>query len=215
MGIQLWGAFGGFQKKTGPLVGRWRDGQNVITAIPHPSQEPASEGQLNYRAKFKLVVSWLSWMTPIVRVGFQNAHEEKRTAFNAAFMYNYENAITGTTAANFTIDYSKVVVAKGNLSNASDPVMATTVDAQLDFSWDALIANGVGAVTDKATFVVYNPSKQLFVTAVGAAPRSALTYDMGLPSSFSGDTVYVWMFMVAADGKTNSSSFNFGSTVVM
>lgn len=215
MGIQVWGAFGGFQKKAGPLVGRRVNGQNVISAIPHPSENPPSEAQLNARAKFSLVVTWLSWISPIIKVGFQNAHEEKQSAFNAAFVYNYRNAITGTTAANFTIDYPEVMYSKGRLSVPYFPVMATTADAQLDISWLATIANGIGAPTDMATFVVYNPSKQLFVTVVGAAARSLLSYDMALPADFSGDNVHVYMSFVAASGKVTSDSVYLGATVVM
>ncbi|HMI01777.1 MAG TPA: DUF6266 family protein [Pedobacter sp.] len=215
MGIQIWGAFGGFQKKAGALVGRWVNGQNVISAIPHPSDEPPSEAQLNYRAKFRLVVTWLSWISPIIKVGFQNAHEERQSAFNAAFVYNYKNAISGTTAANFTIDYPEVLYSKGRLSGPYFPVLATTVDAQLDISWLATIANGIGAPTDLATFVVYNPSKQQFVTVIGAAARSLLSYDMTLPADFSGDNCHVYMSFVSASGKVTSNSAYLGATVVM
>jgi len=214
MGIQVWGLLGGFQKKVGPAVGHWTNGQNVVTALPHPSDNPPTVPQLNARAKFGLIVSFLSWISPLIRVGFQNAHKEKQSAFNAAFVYNYKNAVTGTTAANFTIDYPELMYSKGRLGLSYLASMATTLDAQLDFSWLATIANGVGAPTDLATFVVYNPSKQLFVTAVGAAPRSALSYDMVLPSTFSTDNVHVYMSFVSADGKMASDSIYMGATVV-
>ncbi|HKG05028.1 MAG TPA: DUF6266 family protein [Pedobacter sp.] len=213
MGIQLWGAFGGFRKKTGALVGKWLNGQNVISAIPHPSEKAPSVGQLNARAKFKLLVTWLSWVSPVVRVGFQNAREEKQSGFNAAFAYNYQNAISGVGPA-YVIDYDEVLLAKGRLSNGYNLAMATTEDAQLDFSWTAYVANGLGAPTDLATVVVYNPVKAEFTVAVGAAPRSALSFDMSVPSMWSGDTVYPWVFFVSADGKLNSDSKFQGSVVV-
>lgn len=214
MGKALWGTSGGFQGKNGANIGRWVNGQNIVGPLPHPSLLPPTTGQLNARAKFGLMVTFLSWISPLIKVGFQDAHKEKQTAFNAAFVYNYRNAVTGSSADNYTIDYPKVVYSKGRLGLSYLASMATTEDAQLDLSWVAGIANGIGKPTDLATFVVYNPAKELFVTAVGAAPRSALSFDMALPSTFSGDNVYVYMSFVSADGKMASDSLYMGTTVV-
>ncbi|WP_285008357.1 DUF6266 family protein [Pedobacter faecalis] len=214
MGIQIWGAFGGFQKKTGALVGRRVNGQNVITAIPHPSELPPSEGQLSFRARFKLVVSFQKWITPLIRTGFRNAHKEKQNAFNAAFVYNYRNAVTGS-GLNWTIDYPKFMYSSGMLGNAAGLEMQVNTDAQLDFSWTAVPDTGVGAASDKASFVVYNPAQDKFVVRADAALRSALTYDLAVPVNFSGDTVHVWMNFVSADGKTASNTLYVGSAVVM
>lgn len=205
MGIQLWGAFGGFRKKTGALIGKWLNGQNVITPLPHPSEAPPTASQLLVRNKFALVVKWQSWISPIIRVGWQNAHEEKQTAFNAAFAYNYRNAVV-LNAGTPELDYSKIMLAKGRLSNGFMVTLATTTDAQLDFSWGATIENKIGGPTDLLTVVVYNPAKDRYATAVDAAPRSALSYDMAVPANWGGDIVYPWVFFVSADGKLNSTS---------
>ncbi|MBB5440109.1 hypothetical protein HDC92_003807, partial [Pedobacter sp. AK017] len=126
MGIQIWGAFGGFQKKTGALVGHWTNGQNVITAIPHPSQNPPTVAQLNMRAKFKTVVDFQRRLTPLIRIGYQNAHKEKQTAFNAAFVDNYAKAVAGI-GPNYTIDYEKFAYSKGQLSKAYNAEILTAV----------------------------------------------------------------------------------------
>jgi hypothetical protein len=213
MGIQKWGAFGGFQKKTGALVGKWVKGQNVISAIPHATEIPPTESQLLVRNKFGTLVKWLGWVSPILRVGFQNAHEEKQSAFNAAFVYNYHHALI-LTGGIPTIDYAKVMLANGRLSNGYMLTLAVTEDAQLNLSWGAGIANGIGAPTDKLTIAVYNPAKQEFTSIVGGPLRSALSYDMELPGNWSGDTVYPYVFFVSADGKLNSNSLYLGATVV-
>ena len=214
MGIQIWGAFGGFQRKTGALVGRWINGQNVISAVPHPSQEPPSTAQLNQRAKFRLLVLFQSWISPIIRTGFQNAHEEKQSAFNAAFRYNYRYAITGT-APNFVIDYPNFVYSKGRLSGAYNAEVETTVVAELKFNWAASLGTGIGGPTDMATVVVYNPLKDVFATMANAAPRSALTYTLLLPGDFSGDTVQCYISFVSADGKLASDSLFVAATEVL
>jgi len=213
MGIQKWGAFGGFQKKTGALVGKWVNGQNVISAVPHASENPPTEGQLLSRQRFRLLIKWQALISPILRVGFQNAHDERQSAFNAAFMYNYRNALAMSMDVP-TLDFAKIMLGSGRLSNGYMMALATTEDAQLDFSWGAGIANGIGAATDKLTIVVYNPAKQEFASMVGAVARSVLSYDMELPANWSGDTVHPYVFFVSLNGKVNSNSLYLGSTVV-
>lgn len=214
MGIQHWGAFGGFQNKTGALVGHWTNGQNVITAIPHPSQKPASLAQTNHRAKFKMVVSFVSRLTGLVRVGFQNAHETKQSAFNAAFVYNYANAVTGV-APNFTLDFTKVMYSKGNLSSPYAPECLADVPMRITFSWLDYLGTGIGAPTDMLTVVVYCPVLDQFVTLANAVPRSALTYTLQLPPPFSGQVVNAWVSMVSADGKLASNSISLPEITVL
>jgi hypothetical protein len=214
MGIQHWGAFGGFQNQTGALVGHWTNGQNVITAIPHPSQKPPSVAQLNMRAKFKTVVGFLRRLTPLIRVGYQHAHKEKQTAFNAAFVDNYAKAVTGV-APDYLIDYPKLVYSKGQLSKAYNAEVLTTVAATVKYSWLATLASGLGGPTDMATLVVYNPAKDQLVTLVNAAARSVLTYSLLVPGDFSGDDVHAWISFVSADGKMASDSFYVGEFTVV
>lgn len=214
MGIQIWGAFGGFQKKTGALVGHYVNGQNVITAIPHPSQNPPTISQLNARAKFKTVIDFQRRLTPLIRIGYQNAHKEKQTAFNAAFVDNYAKAVTGV-APNYTIDYEKFAYSKGQLSKAYDAEILTAVAATIQYSWLATLATGIGGPTDMATLVVYNPLKDQFVVLTNAAARSALTYSLLVPGDFSGDDVHCWISFVAANGKMASDSFYVGEFTVV
>jgi hypothetical protein len=214
MGIQHWGAFGGFQRKTGALVGHWTNGQNVITAIPHPSQNPPTVPQLNARAKFKTVIDFSRRLTPLIRVGYQNAHKEKQSGFNAAFVDNYAKAVTGIAPA-YVIDYPKFAYSKGQLSNGYNTEILTTVAATIKYSWLATLATGIGGPTDMATLVVYNPVKDQLVTLTNAAARSVLTYSLLVPGDFSGDDVHCWISFVSADGKMASDSFYVGEFTVV
>ncbi|WP_316812617.1 DUF6266 family protein [Pedobacter heparinus] len=214
MGIQHWGAFGGFQGKAGALVGHWTNGQNVITAIPHPSQNPPTVPQLNVRAKFRTVIGFSRRLTSLIRVGYQNAHKEKQSAFNAAFVDNYANAVTGI-APNYLIDYPNFAYSKGQLSNGYNAEVVTAIADTVQFTWLGTLATGIGGPTDMATLVVYNPVKDQLVTLVGAAARSALTYSMLVPGDFSGDDVHCWISFVSANGKVTSDSFYVGEFTVV
>jgi hypothetical protein len=216
MGIQLWGAFGGFQKKTGALVGRWLNGQNVITAIPHPSKKPPTSAQLNQRAKFGMLVSFLRPISPLIKVGFMGAHAEKQSAWNAAYVYNYRRVITGLGPA-FTIDYTKVVYSIGFLSPAYDPG-AMTSGAEpytVVFDWKAFFSPGSGADTDLVTVMVYNPDMDRYVYLANAAPRSALTINLTVPINYMGYQVHCYISFVSADGKSSSNSTYLGTVTVI
>nr|WP_068892134.1 DUF6266 family protein [Pedobacter panaciterrae] len=214
MGIQLWGAFGGFQKKTGALVGRWLKGQNVITAIPHPSKKPPTEAQLNQRAKFRMLVSFLRPLSQLVKVGFKDAHVEKQSAWNAAYVYNYKRAITETGSV-ITMNYSKVVYSLGLLSPPFNAYAMTSAEEPgiIEFAWDAYAGNG--APTDMITAMIYSEPLDRFVILTNAAARSALTFNLPVPPDFSGQQVYCYLSFVSANGKSTSNSVYLGRVLVM
>lgn len=199
--------------RTGNNVGRRVNGKNTFSMRPHKGNRVATMLQLAVQFRLGMIASWLSWITPIIEVGFQD-HEEGESAMNASVSYNIKNAVTGVYP-NQAIDYPKVLFSRGRVSPPSNPVMATTVDAQLDLTWAAARDNGIGSLTDMATVVVYNPSKGHFAVMVDAAARSALGYDMAVPLMWSGDNVQAYMHFVSADGKAVSNSLFLGATVVM
>lgn len=160
-----------------------------------------------------MMVEWLGWASDFIDIGYQN-YASEMSPMNAAVKYNLVHAVAGVAPA-YSIDYPNVLLSRGRLALANQLVMATTVDAQLDFTWTANIGTWKGAVTDDAAFIVYNPSKQLFVMSIGVVTRAALSFDMVLPSQFSGDNVHVYMAFVSADGKSVSTSEYAGATVVM
>ena len=199
--------------RTGNNVGRVRGGKNVFSMRPQPSSKPPTAAQLDVRLRFSLIVSMCSWITALIEVGFQE-HNEDESAMNAAVSYNLLNAVTGVSP-NFVVDYPKFMYSKGKLSGPADHEVETTVVAQLKFNWSAELMNGLGDDTDMATILVYNPAKDVFLPKVGAATRSALTYTLNVPASFSGDTVQCYMSFVAADGKKVSNSVFLASTEVL
>ncbi|SMC88897.1 DUF6266 family protein [Pedobacter africanus] len=214
MGIQHLGAFGGFVNKTGALVGHRTGGQNVITAIPHPSNKPPTTAQLNQRAKFRLLGSFLRRMTVLIRVGFEESRLQKQSAFSAAFKENYYNAITGV-APNFTINYPMLVYSKGILSGPYTASALAVAGSKIEVTWTAQIATGVGEATDKITVVAYNPAKKQFAMLAGAALRSALTFNLQVPPDWAGDGCHVWASMVSTDGKKASDSQYLGLHTIL
>jgi hypothetical protein len=208
MGKAIWGSNGGYQGKNG-----WVKGQNIIGPLPHPTQTPPTTAQLNQRARFGLVTSWLRMTKGIIRSGF-NVHKETISPWSTAVAYNLDNAVTGV-APNYVMDYPKVLFCKGQLSTPPDYSVGSGSGAVIEFEWDKTFNQGFGADTDQATFITYNPTKGAFVFMTGAATRVAETYNMQMPLSFAGDTVHCWMSFLSADGKVSSNSVYIGIAVIV
>jgi hypothetical protein len=199
--------------RVGNHVGRRVRGKNVLAMRPARGNRTPTEAQLATQLKLTLMTGWLKRMGPFIRFGFED-YDAKMSAWNAAVKYNLNNAVTGV-APLFTIDYAKVLFSRGNLAEATSPVLATTVDAQLDFSWSATIpATFKGEPTDQLVLIVYNPAKQGWAVSVGDAVRSDLSYDLAVPAMWSGDTVYPYLSFLSADLKDVSTSQFLLATVV-
>lgn len=206
------GPFSGFTGRTGSLVGYRRLGKWIMAAVKATAPRDPSLLQQYNSIRFTLFVEWLSWISEFIKVGFQ-AYATDMSAMNAAVRYNLDNAVTGVAPA-FTIDYPKVMLSRGKLAQAYQLSMATTTDAQLDFSWTMNIGTWRGSDTDEAAFIVYDPTKADFAISMGEVTREDLAFDMALPALWSGDSVYVYMAFVSPDGKQVSSSEYVGTTVV-
>jgi len=213
MGFLKGGPFYHLTGRVGNNVGRVVDGKNVFTMAPASGNRTPSMAQLVIQQKLGLVTPWLSDMSEFIRIGFEN-HPSGMSAWNAAVSYNLLHAVTGA-APNFSINYPMVRFSVGKLPKARNMAMATTQDAQLDFSWLATVPDLTkGLPTDKLVLVVYNPAKQEWELSVGAAMRSSLSYDMMLPVDWSGDNVQVWTSFISADDELVSTTVSLGASVV-
>ena len=206
------GPFSGFTGRTGSLVGSRKNGKWIMAAVRATAPGTPSELQRNQQMKIGLMTGWLSRINGFLKVGYRK-YDGEMSPFNAAVRYNLEKAVTGVAPV-YTIDYPKVLLSNGALSPAYNLVMATTLDAQLDFSWEDNIGEFTGEDTDQAAFIVYNPTQEVFVMVIGPATRASGSFDMELPASFSTQNVHVYMAFVSANKKLVSTSQYLGATVV-
>lgn len=204
MGIIRKGILGGFRKKVGSVVGSsWRN-RDVIKAIPNISSKPATQPQVDQRFKFGLVTGFLSSMSELIETGFK-AIAGDVTPMNHAVSYHLKNAVTGVSP-NFKLDYAKVTFSAGKLALPSTYSVDTTAPTKVDFNWsldglDSKYKDG----TDVINVMVYNPTKDQFVTLMAAAPRSALKYVLPLPLEFTGDSIHCF-FSFSSTKKKNLHS---------
>lgn len=131
--------------------------------------------------------------------------------YNAAFSYNFNNAVTGTSP-DYTIDYSKALVSRGDLPNAAAPV-ATLTNTTVFFTWTDNSGTGDAAATDKAVLVAFcaNLNQSVFSTKAGDRSSGAGNLDV---SNFSGETIQTWIAFLSEDGKEASNSIYTGELSV-
>jgi hypothetical protein len=205
MGFLHSGPFGSLNGRTGNNVGRWTKGKNVFAIRPHKSSKPATPAQVDVRTKFSLITSFLSYLAPLIDVGFAE-YDSKMSPMNAAVGYNVQRAIVGISP-DFEIDYSKIVYSRGTrVASPTNATVLSTIPNSIGFSWNGVIVRGeFGSLTDTANFVVYNPEKGDYVILDNAVDRSAGLYVLQTPAHFAGDLVHCYMSFDSLDKKASKS----------
>lgn len=211
MGILKSGILGPFRKKVGPGIGRRSRGMNIITALHHKSNKPATEKQLEAQLKFGLLNSFLSDIDKLVNIGFK-PYAKGKSPVNAAYSYNWEHAFVkeGDT---FGINYPQMVYSRGHAVKPEGVAVVQTPEG-LAFSWLPQSQSAYCQFSDLASFLIYNPVKAERMIAINKVDRYALGYTMQIPVSYAGDTVHCYMNFVSANGKHNGDSVYIGEVEV-
>jgi hypothetical protein len=209
MGIYNEGILGFFRGKVGRVVGSVVRGVHYMKGLGDVRTDNPTQKQLDQRLKFALVMGFLKPLQGILKTGFK-AGSTGLTSLNKAMAANLNEAIKGSSP-NFTLDYTKFMISKGPLQAPMGAGIDVASGAKIVFSWQN---SGAIASTDLATVLVYNPVRDTYVVLPGAAPRSAETYTLQLPTAFAGDTVHMWINFVSADGEQSSNSQYIGELEV-
>lgn len=221
MGILRIGIFGGFRKKTGPVIGRRVNGQDIITGHHHPSTKRPTAKQIEINDKFRLLTTFLNSIATLVNMGFKYAARGKRP-LNAAYAYNYDHAFVEEDD-HFVINYPKMVYSRGSVETpyGVQAVLESSLEESsgsevrsIRFSWSPQGQSAYCQYTDLGSFLVYNPVKMETITVLNAIDRYALSYAVKIPMDFEGDTVYCYMNFASANGKIMGDSAYVGAIEV-
>lgn len=222
MGILRSGIFGGFRKKTGPIIGRRGRGMNIITALHHPSTIAPTKPQQDAKERFSLLTSFLSTISELVNIGFKHYAKNKRP-LNLAYSYNYKNAFV-MEDDRYLLNYPQIMYSRGHTETpegeqvvlesslvVSEGSSIVSEIRRVKFTWSPQGQSVYCQYTDLGTFLVYNPAKEKAITVVKAIDRYALEYSVVLPLEFEGDLVHCYMSFASADGKVTGDSVYVGS----
>ena len=208
------GILGGFRGTVGTVVGSSnRKGEDIIRVKSKKPCTSNTEAQINQRAKFRLVTGFLQAINFLLKIGFKKVAGDLMSPYNYACQFALKNAISGE-APNFEIDYSKVLISDGGLSQVKG-AGAVLADGNVNFSWEDNSGSGLGASTDKAIMLVYNATNRELSYSTEQATRLSASGIVPLPSGSTGDELMVYLFFQSAGNPTLVSSSQYLGTVVM
>lgn len=209
MGKIKQGILGGFSGKVGPVIGASWKGKAVMRSQALSYADANTIEQQQQRAKFALLSVFLANCASFVTLGMRGVakgmtplNDALRRCFNA-------NAITGTWP-NYTIDYSKAILAYGIVDlpyNAS----AAVNGSDIDFSWSDNSNIGNALADDIVMVIAYNDDKKSNIVNTNAAQRSVRAAQLTIPTEWSGDTIKVYMALRRSKGTEASKSIFLGS----
>jgi len=212
MGTIKQGILGGFSGGVGTVVGGSWKGIDYMRIRPARVANPQTDPQLDQRKKFAVTMKFLQPLSQFLRIGFKN-FAVKMTAMNAAFAYNFRNALTGVYP-NYAISYADALVSRGNLAPALNPEVSSIIAGTVEFSWTDNSTDINASNLDKTMLVVYNPAKNQAVCVVDEGMRSDSPQTVTLPNSFAGDLVQCYIGFISTDDFDLSNSTYAGSVTV-
>ena len=199
------GILGPVSGTVGTVVGSsWKE-IYYLKSQPSTKKRTPTVDQLDQQHRFSVVLNFVQTMVGLVQLTFKK-YAVKMSEYNAAFSYNYRNAITGTTP-DYEIDFSKALISRGDLPNATAP-MATLTGNTVFFTWTDNSGSGKAAATDKAIFVAFCPNLNLTLYN-GGADRSAGAGSLDV-TNFAGQTLQTWIAFVSEDELDASNSIYTG-----
>jgi hypothetical protein len=212
MGKYKNGINGPFSGKVGKVVGVSRRGVDFMRSLPDIKVDNPSEKQVRQRNILAMISSWLKPIAAVIAIGFR-VFAGGKSGVNEAFALISKEALL-INGNDISIDYKNVVLSKGELLVSFVFEIIGLIDSLLHIKWSNSNASSFNNADDKATFIIYNPIKEKFVSFVGVANRDAEQAELKLPTNFSGDTVHCWMQYVDVVGEKVSTSTYLGEILI-
>ncbi len=198
------GVYGGVSGKLGNTVGASWKGIHYLRIMPASVANPNTPKQQDQRSKFLITLKFLQPLYEAVNLGFKD-YAVKMSAFNSAFSYTIQNAISGSFP-DYGIHYPSVLMSRGKLKKAESPVASSETPGTVEFAWDDNSDSGNALPTDKALIAIFNPAKNEAVV-VNNATRAQLGQTVNVPAYFMADDVHCWVAFISDDGLVSDSTY--------
>jgi hypothetical protein len=211
MGKLIQGINGPFTGRVGPVIGTSWMGMPVIKSRPQRGKRKFSTAELAQQAKFKKMSAFLSPVMTLLNVTFKPL-AVRMTGFNKGYSYNVKNAFAGVYPE-LRIDYSMILLGRGDLPNAGSPSAISNLTGNLDFTWADNSGKGIALGTDKAFIAAYCEEQGYWVYELNAADRVAGGCTLAV-NDFIGKRVHTYIGFISADGKEVSDSIYTGMIAI-
>ena len=206
------GILGGFSGVVGTVVGSNWNGIDYMRSKPaRRSAASYSQAQRDQQQKFTRAVAFMQTLGNLTDITF-HAYAVRQTGRNSAISYLLKNAITGSSPL-FSIDYSKVLISRGNLLMPTGVTAVAGTASRVHFSWTNNGGDGKAKNNDRAVVVVHCPILNQSVYSITSATRSAETVSIEV-AAFNGYTVHTWIGFLSDDWKLVANSVYTGQLVI-
>lgn len=208
MGKAFNGPHGHLQGKVGSLVYYTLKGQPIVRVVGVNTKPPTQKQKANRKA----MAVTMELLTPALRfinTGFQLAADGTTSnPHNLATSYNKKHALKGEYP-NISVDYSKVMVSKGELPQASNLSMERE-DNKLRISWDPQHQDKGDYADDIVMILVLHPGTKQAICMLNAGQRGLGSCFVELERNKSAAQTEVYICFRSSDGTGISDSIYLG-----
>lgn len=188
---------GTFENKVGIVVGRkWRN-LDVMSAYQPKVFNPNTKRQVEQRQRFGAASSLARGMKLGLAYGFAGVAAGTKSPARSRFVQANIRAVEFTWPDTIDIDYTMVKVSDGSHMNATYGTPKSDQPLQIDLTYSMPVVEGFSSDDDNVFMVAYNPADGNCVIANARA--NAGTVSVMVPSSWNGETVHVYAFVVGAE----------------
>lgn len=202
------GPYGHPNGKIGNIVFYVLNGQNVSRTIGDPGKP--SRNQLGNQQSMAVTMALLKCMKDFINVGFElEAAGTVKNAFNLATSYNKKEALQGEYP-NISVNYSKVVLSKGDLPVAKDIQLNKTATGVL-ISWDPSRLDFDYRPDDSVMIMLYHPLRKKAKSFLNAARREEGSHFIEIDKEWLDEPIEAYLCFKSANGKRISDSVYVGN----
>lgn len=208
MGIMKNGPHGPINGKVGNLV-TYRVLNKVVVRMVGKNNKPPSVKQLACRQKMGVVIAFLRPLTDFIKVGFAlKARAANKYPYNMAVSFNVKHALAGEYP-DLVIDYSKVMVANGNLPAAVNAEVSVIADG-LRFNWDVGADMDVAERRHRVMMLACFPLLRKAMCFIGGAQRVAGTDVLYLPNDLRAAYMEIYISFICVSNNEVADSVYLG-----
>ena len=197
--------------KVGPVIGSSWKGIQYLRSRPSRPTKPCSPLQLQQQKKFKIITCFVNTMKQLFELGFKNI-DIRKTGINNAISYNLKNAINAIDSS-FEINYSKVMVTRGDLPNANSPLVVSCIESILKFNWINNSGEGIAKAHDQCIMAAWSPEINMGIYAL-QSNRENESGSLAV-KQFLGLEVNVWISFISAKDIEVADSRYLGKVLVL
>jgi hypothetical protein len=208
MGIMKNGPHGPVYGRVGNLV-TYRVLNKDVVRMVGKITKPPSVKQLACRQKMGVVIAFLRPLTDFISVGFAlKARAANKYPYNMAVSYNVKFALAGEYPY-VVMDYSKVMVANGNLPVAFNAEVSVIADG-LRFNWDVGANMDIAERRHRTMLLVCFPLLRKAVRFIGGAERIAGTDVLYLPNDLRTAYMEIYISFICVSNNEVADSVYLG-----